>query len=36
MLGIPANAVPGMWQIKAQSGLDHKEQTIIVLANSNE
>ena len=36
MLGIPANAAPGMWQIKAQSGLDHKEQIITVLANSNE
>ena len=30
MLGIPSNAMDGEWQIKAQSGLDHKEVTITV------
>ena len=30
MLGIPSNAIDGEWQIKAQSGLDHKEVTITV------
>jgi len=36
MLGIPSNAAPGIWQIKAQSGLDHKEQVINVVTNNNE
>jgi hypothetical protein len=36
MLGIPSNATPGMWQIKAQSGLDHKEQVVNVITNNNE
>ena len=36
MLGIPSNAVPGIWQIKAQSGLDHKEHVINVVTNNNE
>jgi len=30
MLGIPSNAVDGMWKIKAQSGLDQKEIIITV------
>ena len=30
LLGIPSNAISGIWQIKAQSGLDHKEVTITV------
>ena len=36
MLGIPSNAVPGIWQIKAQSGLDNKEHVINVVTNNNE
>ena len=36
MLGIPSNAALGIWQIKAQSGLDHKEQVINVVTNNNE
>jgi len=36
MLGIPSNAELGIWQIKAQSGLDHKEQVVNVVANNNE
>ena len=34
MLGIPSNAEPGIWQIKAQSGLDHKEVEINVADSS--
>ena len=30
MLGIPSNAVSGIWQLKAHSGLDHKEIEITV------
>jgi hypothetical protein len=30
LLGIPSNAISGIWQIQAQSGLDHKEQEITV------
>jgi hypothetical protein len=36
MLGIPSNAELGIWQIKAQSGLDHKEQVINIVANNDE
>ena len=35
MLGIPSNAESGIWQIKAQSGLDHKEVEINVDTNSS-
>jgi len=35
MLGIPSNAESGIWQIKAQSGLDHKEVEINVATNSS-
>ena len=34
-LGIPSNAEPGMWIVKAQSGLDHKEVEINVITNSS-
>ena len=34
LLGIPSNAISGIWQIKAQSGLDHKEQEITVMVNN--
>ncbi len=36
MLGVPSNAVSGIWKIKAQSGLDHKEIEINVVTNNNE
>ena len=36
LLGIPSNATPGVWQIKAHSGLDHKEVPINVVINDNE
>jgi len=35
MLGIPSNAESGIWQIQAQSGLDHKEMEIIVSDNNS-
>ena len=35
MLGIPSNATSGIWQIKAQSGLDHKEVEINVITISS-
>jgi len=35
MLGIPSNAESGIWQIQAQSGLDHKEIEIIVSDNNS-
>ena len=35
MLGIPSNAESGIWQIKAQSGLDHKEMEITVSDNNS-
>ena len=35
MLGIPSNAESGIWQIQAQSGLDHKEMEITVSDNNN-
>jgi len=35
LLGIPSSAADGMWQIKAQSGLDHKEVEINVATNSS-
>ena len=35
MLGIPSSATSGIWQIKAQSGLDHKEVEINVATNSS-
>jgi uncharacterized protein YfaS (alpha-2-macroglobulin family) len=35
MLGIPSNAASGIWQIKAQSGLDHHEVEINVATNNN-
>ena len=35
MLGIPSNAESGIWQIKAQSGLDHKEVEINVATNGS-
>ena len=35
MLGIPSNAESGIWQIQAQSGLDHKEMEITVSNNNN-
>jgi len=35
LLGIPSSATSGIWQIKAQSGLDHKEVEINVAANSS-
>ena len=35
MLGIPSNAESGVWQIKVQSGLDHKEVEINVATNSS-
>ena len=31
LFGIPSNAITGMWQIKAQSGLDHKKIEISVI-----
>jgi len=34
LLGIPSNAISGIWQIQAQSGLDHKEQEITVMVNN--
>jgi len=34
LLGIPSNAISGIWEIKAQSGLDHKEQEITVMVNN--
>ena len=34
LLGIPSNAISGIWQIQAQSGLDHKEQEITVMINN--
>ena len=34
LLGIPSNATSGIWQIQAQSGLDHKEQEITVMVNN--
>jgi len=34
LLGIPSNAISGIWQIQAQSGLDHKEQEITVNVNN--
>ena len=34
MLGVPSNAISGVWQIKAQSGLDHKEIEINVINSS--
>ena len=36
LLGIPSNAVSGIWQIQAQSGLDHKEVPINVVINNDE
>ena len=35
MLGIPSNAESGIWQIQAQSGLDHKEMEITVSNNNS-
>ena len=35
LLGIPSSATSGIWQIKAQSGLDHKEVEINVATNSS-
>ena len=35
MLGIPSNAESGIWQIQAQSGLDHKEMEITVSDNNS-
>ena len=35
MLGIPSNALSGIWQIKVQSGLDHKEVEINVTIDSS-
>ena len=35
MLGIPSNAESGIWQIKAQSGLDHKEMEITIIDNNS-
>ena len=35
MLGIPSSAISGVWQLKAQSGLDHKEVEINVITNSS-
>ena len=35
LLGIPSSATSGIWQIKAQSGLDHKEVEINVVTNSS-
>jgi len=35
LLGIPSSATSGIWQIKAQSGLDHKEVEINVASNSS-
>jgi len=35
LLGIPSNASSGIWQIKAQSGLDHKEVEINVATNNS-
>jgi len=35
MLGIPSNAESGIWQIQAQSGLDHKEMEITVIDNNS-
>ena len=35
ILGIPSNAESGIWQIKVQSGLDHKEVEINVATNSS-
>jgi len=35
LLGIPSNATSGIWQIQAQSGLDHKEMEIIVSDNNS-
>ena len=35
MLGIPSNATSGIWQIKVQSGLDHKEVEINVATNGS-
>ena len=35
MLGIPYSAISGVWQLKAQSGLDHKEVEINVITNSS-
>ena len=34
-LGIPSNAESGIWKIKAQSGLDHKEMEITVSDNNS-
>jgi hypothetical protein len=35
ILGIPSNAESGIWQIQAQSGLDHKEMEITVSDNNS-
>jgi len=35
LLGIPSSAESGIWQIKAQSGLDHKEVEINVATNGS-
>ena len=34
-LGIPSNAESGIWVVKAQSGLDHKEVEINVVTNNS-
>ena len=35
LLGIPSSATSGIWQIKVQSGLDHKEVEINVATNGS-